>query len=91
MESMNGLGAGFENYDEPMYFNMLNKSFERGAHSISQEFMKNSEDQQNKQIPNTFRSFNPVFQSNEFGNKIFEGSQEQPRNILHPTPKYHNS
>jgi hypothetical protein len=89
MESMHGLG-NFENYDESLYFSMLNKSIERGPHSISQEFMaKNADDQQNKNTANSFRTFGNAFASGEFG-KMFEGSNDQQRNILHPTPKYHN-
>lgn len=84
---MNGLG-GFEQMDDSMYFNMLNKSIEKMPQTISREFMeRNNQDQnEHKTTNNIFKSFTP-FASGEFG-KLFENQNEHGRNILHPTPKY---
>lgn len=84
MESMNGgLGGGlggFENLDEPLYFNILNKSIERGPHSISQEFMvKNNDEQHKNNVSGMFKGFATPFASNEFG-KMFENSNDNLRN-----------
>jgi hypothetical protein len=92
MESMGGYGGFNENFgDEPLGFNMLKGSIERGPHSISQEFMvKNNDEHHHKMNNSMFRNFSNMFASGEFG-KMFDNQNEQPRNIIHPTPKYHNN
>ena len=86
MESGNGFGT-FDNMDDPMYFKMLNRSFEKIPQTVSREFMDNNNDH-NDRMHNVFKGFNTPFASGEFG-KMFEPQNEQNRNLIHPTPKYH--
>lgn len=87
VESINGgLGGGFEHMDD-IYFNLMNKSIEK-IPQTSRDFMeRNHHDQNdNKQTSNVFKSFTP-YSSGEFG-KLFDNDNENPRNLLQPTPRY---
>jgi len=86
MESYNGFGGGFDHHDD-IYMNALGKSTERLAQT-SRDFMERNHQEQidPKQTSQMFKSFTP-YSSGEFG-KLFDNENDQPRNLLHPTPKY---
>jgi hypothetical protein len=83
---LGGFEKGFENMDNSLDFNMINKSFERIQPSVSREFMERAhQDQNDNKGFSSFKCFTPNA-SGEFGG-VF-GNNDQPRNLLHPTPKY---